>query len=77
MKILTIQARSISPGSNLLTTHRIMAESNKKRVLKGKRPKPLTVKIADNLIKKSEENEKLRQKRVNTDFFNLFKTEEE
>jgi len=54
-----------------------MAESNKKRVLKGKRPKPLTVKIADNLIKKSEENEKLRQKRVNTDFFNLFKTEEE
>lgn len=54
-----------------------MTNNSKKRVLKGKRPKPLTVKIADNLIKKSEENEKLRQKRVNTDFFNLFKDKEE
>lgn len=54
-----------------------MTKDSKKRVLKGKRPKPLTVKIADNLIKKSEENEKLRQKRINTDFFNLFKDKEE
>jgi hypothetical protein len=71
------QVRSLSPGSNLLTNHRIMTKNSKKRVLKGKRPKPLTVKIADNLVKKSEENEKLRQKRINTDFFNLFKNEEE
>ena len=49
---------------------------DKNRKLKGKRPKPLTQKVADYLVKKHEENEKLREKRINTGFFNLFKDEE-
>lgn len=54
-----------------------MKEQEKKRQLKGKRPKPLERKIADYLVAKSEENEKLRTKRISTDFFNLFKDRSE
>jgi hypothetical protein len=49
-----------------------MENKEKKRHLKGKRPKPLERKIADYLVAKSEENEKLRTKKISTDFFKLF-----
>jgi hypothetical protein len=47
-----------------------------KRTLKGRRPKPLERKIADDLVRQSELNEKLRTKRINTDFFKLFNDKE-
>lgn len=47
-------------------------KEQKKPKLKGKRPKPLTVKVADYLIKKHEENEKLRTKKINTKVLDLF-----
>lgn len=40
--------------------------------LKGKRPKPLERRVADDLIKLHERNEKLREKNIKTDFFKLF-----
>lgn len=51
-----------------------MKKENKKRKseLKGKRPKPLLVKVADDLIKKYDENKKLRSKKINTSFLDLF-----
>ena len=39
---------------------------------KGKRPKSLERKVADDLIKLHERNEKLREKNIKTDFFKLF-----
>jgi len=47
-------------------------DTKKKRKLKGKRPKPHTQKVADYLVKKHEENEKLREKRIDTSFLDLF-----
>lgn len=73
----TYQDPSTSPGSNLLTNIKIMSKIPKKRTLLGRRPKPLTEKIADSLVKKSEENEKLRQKTIKTDFFKLFNSNED
>lgn len=49
-----------------------MEDKEKKRTLRGKRPKPLERKIADYLVQKSEQNEKLRSKKISTDFFKLF-----
>jgi hypothetical protein len=49
-----------------------MDNKEKKRKLKGKRPKPLERKTADYLVAKSEQNEKLRTKKISTDFFKLF-----
>lgn len=49
----------------------------KKRTLRGKRPKPLERKVADYLVQKSEQNEKLRSKKINTDFFKLFNNRNE
>ena len=37
-----------------------------------KKKKPLEKKIADDLVKKSEENEKLREKDIGTSFLDLF-----
>ncbi len=52
-------------------------KNERKRVLKGKRPKPLERKVADYLVAKSEQNEKLRKKKINTGFLDLFRNEEE
>jgi len=49
-----------------------MKDQEKKKQLRGKRPKPLERKVADYLVAKSEENEKLRTKKIKTDFFKLF-----
>ena len=37
-----------------------------------KKKKPLERKVADDLVKQHERNEKLREKSINTDFFKLF-----
>tara|TARA_R100000734_G_C3221386_1_gene32795 strand:+ start:91 stop:240 length:150 start_codon:yes stop_codon:yes gene_type:complete len=37
-----------------------------------KKKKPLERKVADDLIKKSEQNEKLREKNIGTSFLDLF-----
>ena len=37
-----------------------------------KKKKPLERKVADDLVKKSEENEKLREKNIGTSFLDLF-----
>lgn len=37
-----------------------------------KRKKPLERRVADDLIKKSEQNEKLREKDIGTSFLDLF-----
>ncbi len=37
-----------------------------------KKKKPLERKIADDLVKKSEQNEKLREKNIGTSFLDLF-----
>ena len=37
-----------------------------------KKKKPLERKIADDLVKKSEQNENLREKNINTSFLDLF-----
>lgn len=52
-----------------------MSKESKKPVkpkLKGKRPKSMERKVADDLVKLHERNEKLREKNINTDFFKLF-----
>jgi hypothetical protein len=48
------------------------SENKSKPKLKGKRQKPLERKVADDLIKLHERNEKLREKTIKTDFFKLF-----
>jgi len=37
-----------------------------------KKKKPLDRKVADNLVRVSEQNEKLREKRIETGFLDLF-----
>ena len=37
-----------------------------------KKKKPLERKVADDLVKQSELNEKLREKKINTSFLDLF-----
>ena len=37
-----------------------------------KKKKPLERKVADDLVKQSEKNDKLRQKRIGTGFLDLF-----
>ncbi len=46
--------------------------AKKKKHLKGKRQKPLERKVADNLVKQHETNEKLKEKKINTKFLDLF-----
>lgn len=49
-----------------------MAKTKKNKLSTFKKQKPLERKVADNLVKLHERNEKLRDKNVNTDFFDLF-----
>jgi hypothetical protein len=37
-----------------------------------KKKKPLERKVADDLVRKSEQNEKLREKKIGTSFLDLF-----
>jgi len=49
-----------------------MKSNAKKPKLKGKRRKPLERKVADDLVKLHERNEKLRDKKVDSSFLDLF-----
>lgn len=50
-----------------------MKEKKSKRPeLKGKRKKPLERKVADQLVKQHELNEKLREKKINPGFLDMF-----
>ena len=40
--------------------------------LKGKRPRPLERKVADDLVKQHELNDKLREKKIKAKFLDLF-----
>ena len=46
--------------------------AKKKKQLKGKRRKPLERKVADDSVKQHELNDKLREKKINTKFLDLF-----
>lgn len=46
-------------------------KSNKTK-LKGKRRKPLHVKVADSLIELHDRNEKLKEKKIDPSFLKLF-----
>ena len=47
-------------------------KKNKKKLTTFKRKKSLERKVADELVKKHERNEKLREKNINTSFLDLF-----
>jgi len=50
-----------------------MAKKNSKKKLSTfKKKKPLERKVADDLVRQSEKNEKLREKNINTSFLDLF-----
>ena len=49
-----------------------MVKKNKKKLTTFKRKKSLERKVADELVKKHERNEKLREKNINTSFLDLF-----
>jgi len=49
-----------------------MAEKKLNKFSTFKKKKPLHRKVADDLIKKSEQNEKLRDKDIGTSFLDLF-----
>jgi len=49
-----------------------MAKNPKNKFSTWKKKKPLERKVADDLVKQSERNEKLREKRIGTGFLDLF-----
>lgn len=49
-----------------------MAKKEIKKFSTWKKKKPLERRVADELVKKSELNEKLREKHINTSFLDLF-----
>ena len=49
-----------------------MAKKEKNKFSTCKKKKPLEIKVADDLVKKSELNDKLRDKKIDTNFLDLF-----
>lgn len=49
-----------------------MAKKKTNKFSTWKKKKPLERKVADDLVKRSEMNDKLREKRIGTDFLDLF-----
>ena len=49
-----------------------MAKKKTNKFSTWKTKKPLERKVADDLVKQSEKNEKLREKRIGTGFLDLF-----
>lgn len=47
-------------------------KKKKKQELKGKRPKSLERRVADDLVKQHELNDKLREKKINPKFLDIF-----
>lgn len=49
-----------------------MSKEKKNKFSTWKKKKPLERKVADDLVKQHERNEKLRDKKINTSFLDLF-----
>jgi len=49
-----------------------MANKKTNKFSTWKKKKPLERKVADDLVRKSEQNEKLREKKIGTSFLDLF-----
>ena len=49
-----------------------MAKKEKNKFSTWKKKKPLERRVADNVVKKSELNDKLRDKKIDTSFLDLF-----
>tara|TARA_R100000084_G_C4632891_1_gene139364 strand:+ start:792 stop:941 length:150 start_codon:yes stop_codon:yes gene_type:complete len=49
-----------------------MANKKNNKFSTWKKKKPLERRVADDLVKKSELNDKLRDKKIDTDFLDLF-----
>ena len=61
--------KSLSPDSKLFI---IMTKKKSNKFSTWKKKKPLERRVADNLVKKSELNDKLRDKKIDTSFLDLF-----
>ena len=64
-----IPEKSLSPDSKLFI---IMTKKKVNKFSTWKKKKPLERRVADNLVKKSELNDKLRDKKIDTSFLDLF-----
>ncbi len=63
------------PVKNLSQDNKLFIDMKKKKTNKlstFKKKKPLERKVADDLVKTHERNEKLRNKKINTSFLDLF-----
>lgn len=69
MKKKKNQVKSISPGNKLFIN---MAKKPINKFSTFKKRKPLERRVADNLVKTHEKNEKLKEKNINTSFLDLF-----
>jgi len=61
--------KSLSLGTKLFI---IMKKKKTNKFSTFKKKKPLERKVADDLVKTHERNEKLRDKKINTSFLDLF-----
>jgi hypothetical protein len=64
-----ILEKSLSPDNKLFI---IMTKKKVNKFSTWKKKKPLERRVADNLVKKSELNDKLRDKKIDTSFLDLF-----
>jgi len=62
--------KSISPNCKLFILD--MAKKKTDKFSTWKKKKPLERKVADDLVKRSELNDKLREKNIGTSFLDLF-----
>ena len=61
--------KSLSPDYKLFIN---MEKKKSNKFSTWKKKKPLERKVADDLVRKSEQNEKLREKKIGTGFLDLF-----
>ena len=61
--------KNLSQGCKLFIS---MAKKKSNKFSTWKKKKPLERKVADDLVKQSELNEKLREKKIDINFFDLF-----
>ena len=64
-----ILEKSLSPDNKLFI---IMTKKKVNKFSTWKKKKPLERRVADNLVKKSELNDKLSDKKIDTSFLDLF-----
>ena len=62
--------KSLSPDYKLFISD--MAKKKQNKFSTWKKKKPLERKVADDLVKRSELNDKLREKKIGTSFLDLF-----